>query len=55
MCLGRDFAREEQPEHALSDDLCASRSRREHFLAVRNRQAMEADSLFTNTNIDEVR
>jgi hypothetical protein len=43
--LGRDFACEQKPEHALSDDLLAAGCSRQLFLTVWNGEAMEADAL----------
>ena len=48
LCFGGDFASQEKPEHALSDDLLSTRCSGKLLLAVRNGQAMEADTLYTD-------
>ena len=44
--LGRwDLSCQQQPEHALRDDLLAAGRGREYLLAVRNGEPVEADAL----------
>ena len=45
LSLGGNLASQEKPQHALCDDLLATRSRSESLLAVRDSQAMETDAL----------
>jgi len=42
---GRDLASQKEPEHALSCHFFATRSRRQHFLAVWDSQSMETNAL----------
>lgn len=42
---GRDLSCQEEPEHALGDDLLAAGCGREYFLTVRNGEPVEADAL----------
>ena len=44
--LRRDLAREEEPEHALGDNLLSTRGGSESLLTVRDSQAMEPNTLY---------
>lgn len=45
LCFGGNLAGEEEPEHALGDNLLALRRCRELFLTIRDGQSVEADTL----------